>query len=62
MRVSCVSGRRLFNLKGFATQCSYVSADDQRFLGVEQVENTREPQISVVQHWFEEIKQRVPAK
>jgi len=53
---------RLFSLKGFFTQCSYVSADDQRFLGVEQVESPREPQISVVQHWFEEVKQRVPAK
>jgi len=38
-----------------------VSPDGQRFLMLKASEQAQAAQINVVQNWFEELKQRVPA-
>jgi eukaryotic-like serine/threonine-protein kinase len=60
--------RMLFEGQYFAVQfpltaAAYdVSADGQRFLMVKETESsTAVTQINVVQNWFEELKERVPA-
>ena len=47
---------------GGAARAFDVAPDDQRFLTIKGENSTERAEIRVVQHWFEELKKRVPAK
>jgi hypothetical protein len=53
-----------FFMRSPARACTDVSRDDLRFLMIKQSTTTNEPATSarliLVQHWFEELKRRVP--
>jgi hypothetical protein len=39
-----------------------VSLDGQRFVMIKRTAATEAPRLIVVEHWFEELKQRLPVK